>query len=126
MTTSEKALSGYAAAARPVRTDRGLEYAVFARITSSLREVDETDTAMRPALTRAVMDNLGLWRTLASDLRRDGNALPLELRGQLLSLAGFVRRHSYAVMNGQDTIDPLIDINTSIMRGLRGEVETAA
>jgi flagellar protein FlaF len=56
----------------------------------------------------------------------DGNALPVELRAQLISLAEWVRRHSHAVLSGHDGVAPLIDINTSIMRGLRGGVEATA
>ena len=56
----------------------------------------------------------------------DGNRLPLQLRASLLSLAEFVRRHSLAVLGGRASVAPLIDINTSIMKGLRGDVEAAA
>jgi flagellar protein FlaF len=38
----------------------------------------------------------------------------------LLSLAGFSIRHGQAVMAGNATTEPLVDINLSVMRGLRG------
>ncbi len=129
MSKSHKALDGYAAAASSVRTDRGTEYRAFARVTSSLqahKAIDPTDETAFPALAEAVFDNQRLWSLLASGLRRDGNALPIELRVQLLSLAEFVQKHSRAVLRRQDNVEPLIDINTSIMRGLRGVVEAAA
>ena len=50
----------------------------------------------------------------------------MPLRAQLVSLAEFVRRHSLAVLGGRASIAPLIDINTAIMKGLRGNVEAAA
>jgi flagellar protein FlaF len=56
----------------------------------------------------------------------DSNRLPAALRAQLLSLAEFVRRHSMQVLGGRGSVAALIDINTSIMRGLRGDVEEAA
>lgn len=126
MNKSSKALSGYAAAAKPVRTDRGTEYAAFARVTSSLKAVDATDKSAFPALAEAIFDNQRLWSLLARDLRQDGNALPIELRVQLISLAEFVQKHSRSVLRGAESVDPLIDINTSIMRGLRGAQEVAA
>lgn len=126
MNKTQNALSGYAAAAMPVRTDRGTEYAAFARVTSSLKSVDEQDKSAFPALAEAVFDNQRLWGLLARDLSGDANALPIELRAQLLSLAEFVRKHSYAVLGGRASVEPLVDINTSIMRGLRGAVEVAA
>jgi hypothetical protein len=37
-----------------------------------------------------------------------------------------VRRHSLAVLGGRAAVAPLIDINTAIMKGLRGDAEVAA
>ena len=56
----------------------------------------------------------------------EANLLPLPLRATLVSLAEFVRKHSLAVLGGRASVAPLIDINTSIMKGLRGDVEVAA
>jgi flagellar protein FlaF len=119
------ARAGYASAA-PIRSDRAAEYAVFARVTHRLSALDETDRSAFPALAAAVTDNQRLWAALAEDLMGDGNALPVALRAQLIGLAEFVRRHSLAVLSGKASIAPLVDINTSIMRGLRGPAEAAA
>ena len=110
----------------PVRTERGTEYALFAQVTARLKAVDETDLASFPALAKAVADNQRLWGALAEDLMGDANALPVPLRAQLISLAEFVRRHSLAVLGGRAKVAPLIDINTAIMKGLRGNLEAAA
>jgi flagellar protein FlaF len=125
MNYPDTARAGYATA-QSVRTDRDAEYAIFAKITHRLRAVDEDDRSVFPELARAVGDNARLWSALAQDLMQDGNALPVELRAQLISLAEYVRKHSNAVLSGHDKVAPLIDINTSIMRGLRGDVEAAA
>jgi flagellar biosynthesis activator protein FlaF len=116
--------SGYAIAS--VRTDRGTEYALFARVTAGLKSLDESDTAQFPALARAVHDNQRLWSALSDDLLLETNALPTSLKAQLIGLAEFVRRHSGQVLAGRSSVIPLIDINTAIMKGLRGAVELAA
>jgi flagellar protein FlaF len=121
MYPSSQARSAYATA--PVRTARDAEYAIFATVTRALSTADETDY---PGLARAVNDNLRLWGALAEDLMSEGNALPLQLRGNLISLAGFVRKHTMAVLGGRAGVAPLVDINTMIMKGLRGDVEAAA
>ncbi|MFO1210574.1 MAG: flagellar biosynthesis regulator FlaF [Amaricoccus sp.] len=126
MTPNAEARAGYGAAAAPIRTARGAEYAVFARVTGNLRAVEETDKRAYPQLAQAVIDNQRLWSTLAEDLMLETNVLPVALRAQLISLAEFVRRHSLSVLRGQGKVAALIDINTAIMRGLRGEVEAAA
>jgi len=126
MNLHSEARAAYAQAAKPIRTARGAEYAIFARVTHALKAVDETDRRQFPRLAEAVHDNQRLWGALADDLMLDTNGLPVALRAQLISLAGFVFKHSLAVLGGRASIGPLIDINTSIMRGLRGEAEAAA
>ncbi len=131
MNNQNKASSGYAAAVKPTRTDRGMEYKIFAKITHKLKSVDEKDRDRFPELAAAVADNSRLWAALAEDLMSDNNKLSPEMKGQLISLAMFVARHTHAVLSGRESVEPLIDINTSIMRGLRGNggsnsVEAAA
>ena len=120
------ARTAYASAAAPIRTERDSEYAVFARVTSALKSLDETDRRAFPQLAEAVSDNSRLWAALGEDLMGDGNRLPDALRAQLIGLAEFVRRHGMLVLAGKGSVVPLIDINTSIMRGLRGNAEAAA
>jgi flagellar biosynthesis activator protein FlaF len=72
--------SGYAAASASVRTERGAEYAAFARATAGLNGVDERDKTQFPALARAVHDNQRLWGALADDLLLETNGLPAALR----------------------------------------------
>jgi flagellar protein FlaF len=122
MVPSAQARSAYAAAA-PIRTARDAEYTIFASVTSALTAADADDYA---ALAHAVTDNQRLWGALAEDLMNEGNALPDALRANLISLAEFVRKHTMAVLGGRAGVAPLIDINTMIMKGLRGEVEAAA
>ncbi len=126
MNSNHHARSGYRAAATPIRTERDTEYQVFAQVTHRLKALDETDRSNFPQVAQAVFDNQRLWGILSEDLMEDGNALPIELRAQIVSLAEFVRRHSLAVLGGRASVAALIDINTAIMKGLRGEVETAA
>ena len=121
MHSSSQARSAYAAA--PVRTARDAEYAVFASVTHALRAADGADY---PALARAVTDNQRLWGALAEDLMSEANALPVALRANLISLAEFVRKHTMAVLGGRAGVAALVDINTMIMKGLRGDVEAAA
>lgn len=121
-----QARNGYAQAATPVRTDRGTEYAIFAKVTAALAALDEGDRSQFPAVAKAVTDNQRLWSVLADDLMQEENRLPVPLRAQLLGIAEFVRRHSMEVLARRASIAALIDINTAIMKGLRGQVEAAA
>lgn len=109
---------GYGAPA--LRTERDTEYDVISRVTRMLRQANtecrDQDTIL------AVHKNNELWTILAADLAHPENGLPDEVKAGLLSLAMFSLRHGHAVLSGQGNTQVLIDINMSIMKGLRGEV----
>ena len=102
----------------PVRTGRDIEYDAFSRVTRGLQRAMHGEGSV----SQAAAANVELWSTLATDLADDGNGLPVALRGALLSLAIFSIRHAQAVMTGACQAGPLVEVNLSIMKGLRGEV----
>ncbi len=125
MNMNAHAQSAYSNTSTPVRTHRNSEYAIFAKVTHRLRALDETNASEYPRLAAAVWDNHRLWGALAEDLMSDNNMLPVPMRVQLIGIAEFVRKHSMKVLGGKASVGPLVDINMSIMRGLRGEVEVS-
>jgi flagellar biosynthesis activator protein FlaF len=121
MLASLQASAAYSRNSAPVRTARDSEYEVFARITRRLRAAAQQDF---PALVAALHENQRLWATLAEDLASPGNELPDSLRAGLLNLAIFTSRHSNEVLGGRASPDVLVEINTAVMRGLRGDTAT--
>lgn len=121
MPPTDLARRAYARPDAPARDPRAVEYDLFARITRRLSEAWPCRTTDPAALAGAIHENGRLWRTLAADLAEPGNALPQELRARLYWL------HEFSVTHGRKVLaegaDPavLIDINTAVMRGLRGE-----
>jgi flagellar protein FlaF len=87
-------------------------------VTAGLLSAKERGRAHLPALAEALDKNRRLWTTLAQDCADPQNALPEKLRAQIISLAMWVSRHSSSVMQEGDDLDPLIDVNRSIMQGL--------
>ena len=73
------------------------------------------------AVAAALHDNRQLWTVLAADVAEPGNALPPALRAKLFYLYEFTDQHSRKVLAGEASAEVLVDINTAIMRGLRGE-----
>jgi flagellar protein FlaF len=61
-----------------------------------------------------------LWTTLAADVAESDNGLPGPLRAQLFYLYEFAADHSRKILAGSGSVDVLVDINTAVMRGLRG------
>ena len=49
------------------------------------------------------------------------NGYPADLRGRLFYLSEFTRHQTNQILNGAADAQVLIDINTSIMKGLKGE-----
>ncbi|RID90738.1 flagellar biosynthesis regulatory protein FlaF [Gemmobacter lutimaris] len=121
MLASQFARSAYGSPHAPVRSDRQNEYDLFARVTRVLSDAAQHRQTDFPGFAAALNDNLILWRTLAADVSDDGNALPPPLRARLFYLYEFTAAHSRKVLAGQAGTEILVEINTSVMRGLRGE-----
>lgn len=115
------ARSLYSQTDRPTQTPRRVEYDLLARCTKALAEAAGRQPANYPALVKALDDNQRMWSTLAIDVAEDGNGLPAKLRAQLFYLYEFTAKHSRAVREENASLEVLVDINTAVMRGLRGE-----
>ena len=75
-------------------------------------------TGGHPALAAAIHDNRRLWTLLAADVATESNPLPRELRARILYLAEFTRVHSGEVLRNGASVEPLVEVNTAVMRGL--------
>ncbi len=120
MNAAELARSAYSNTKATIRTDRSTEYEVFARITQNLRTATDRGSPGFAALAAALHENRKLWAILASDVALENNPLPPQLRARIFYLAEFTEQHTRKVLAGNTSAEPLIDINTSVMRGLRG------
>ena len=116
----------YGRAQTAARTPRGIEYEVVARVTRRLNAAAARREQDFPAFAEALSENLRLWSTLALDVADPDNALPAALRAQLFYLFEFTEVHSRRLL-GRDGASPdiLVEINTAVLRGLRGEGGTA-
>lgn len=115
--------SAYSSASAPIRTARGTEYDVIARITYQLKTADAKSTDDFPALVNAVQNNNKLWQIFAIDVADKNNSLPKELKAQIFYLAEYTRQHTSKVLARQANVAPLLDINLAILRGLRTGAE---
>lgn len=111
----------YARHEAPTRTFRSVEYDLLAQVTRRLRSAWATRDTNFPGLARALADNQQLWSTFAADVAQPGNGLPAALRARLFYLYEFTAQHSRSILDGKGSVEVLADINTAVMRGLRGE-----
>ncbi len=113
------ARTAYSSAAAPIRTNQSTEYDVFAQITGRMKSAMARGKPGFSQLAAALNDNRRLWVLLASDVADTNNALPEPLRARIFYLAEFTLHHTGKVLDGSGSADVLIDINTTVMRGLR-------
>lgn len=124
MNAHAKAHAAYMTPNMAYKTPRSAEYDVISRITARLRSAINAQPFVFADLAAAMQENRVLWMELATDLASSGNALPTQLRAQLLGLAQFSLRHTEAVLAGRDSAEVLVDINLAILRGLSGKAGT--
>ncbi|MEZ5995131.1 MAG: flagellar biosynthesis regulator FlaF [Hyphomonadaceae bacterium] len=110
-------IKAYQRAATQADTPRDLEYRAFGQATAGLVRVKETKAPVIEVVA-AINENRKLWNVLAADCSLPENKLPLTLRGQIISLAMWVARYSSEVLRDGADVEPLIEINRTMMEGL--------
>lgn len=126
MTAVLLAQTAYQSSRTEIRSDRGTEYDAFAQITRSIQTAASEGRVGFAALARALHENRRLWTILAADVAGKENGLPAGLRAGIFYLAEFTEVQTRKILAGQGNADSLIDINRSVMRGLRGITEGVA
>jgi flagellar protein FlaF len=110
----------YSAPGQPTQTMRSTEYELFSRVTFRMRRANAQGAAGFAALASAMHDNRQLWTALAIDVADKDNQLSPAVRARIFYLAEFTTHHTRKVLAGKASADALVEINTTIMRGLKG------
>ncbi|WP_368185793.1 flagellar biosynthesis regulator FlaF [Aestuariibius sp. HNIBRBA575] len=116
-----QAQQAYAPKNSPFRTGRSAEVQLFGQITNRLRKASQNLPASFPDLVTALHENRRMWHHFAAEVADDDNALPRDLRARLFYLAEFTDHHSRLALKNEADVSLLIEINTSVMRGLNSQ-----
>ncbi len=119
MTPQTLARRAYAQPAAPTRTPRDTEYEAISRITQRLKAAAADKKGDFSAFVQALHANRQLWSVLAKGVSNAHNGLPEELRAKILFLAQFTEQHSSKVLGRTAEVEPLLEINMAVLRGLR-------
>ncbi|HWE45285.1 MAG TPA: flagellar biosynthesis regulator FlaF [Caulobacteraceae bacterium] len=119
-------LQAYQKAAQRVESPRQAEYRLFGEVTRALMEASGADPKDFKTRIEALDWNRRVWSVLANDCAQPSNSLPAAMRAQIISLSLWVSRYSSSVMRGQESFDPLIEVNRAMMQGLGGSPAEAA
>ncbi len=96
---------------------RATEHRLVSEVSRAVAEAWESGlrgAGLMPALHR----NREMWSTFATLCGAPGNALAPELRASIISLALWVDRQTSAVMSGRESVEPLLEVNRSLLDGL--------
>lgn len=112
-------LQAYQNTQRITEDSRTAEYRLFGQVTGALLDVKKAGD-QGPTLVDAIDWNKKLWRTLAADCMDDRNQLPQDVRAKIVSLSLWIAKYSRQVTRNGASLDPLIEVNRTIMQGLKG------
>lgn len=121
MNAHHQAHQAYAQINPGTRSERSIEYDLFARITKKLAANSKESSKNSVEFVSALHENRRLWTVLASAVAEDENMLPSNLRAQLFYLAEFTGQHTSKVLRKEASADILCEINLSIMQGLQSK-----
>ncbi|GER08566.1 hypothetical protein GCM10007972_23920 [Iodidimonas muriae] len=117
--------SAYKQTIRETESPRAIERRLFSKVTAALEALVDEQSPFAPDVMRdrnkALADNLELWGVVLFEAADKGNALPQSLRAQLIGLALFVDRITPDIVEGKSSLEPLINLNRSIIKGLEGD-----
>lgn len=111
-------IQAYQRAVTQAESPRELEYRAFGQATAGLMKLKELSEPPPTLVAEAIDANRRLWNVLSADCAAPENKLPLTLRGQIISLALWVANYSREVLRDGADLDPLIDVNRTMMEGL--------
>lgn len=112
-------LQAYQNVQRTTEDSRSTEYRLFGQVTGALIDAQKAGKNGGP-LVDAIDWNKKLWRTLAADCLDERNQLPQDLRAKIVSLSLWIAKYSRKVTREGASLEPLIEVNRTIMQGLKG------
>lgn len=118
-------LNAYQAALARAETPRAAELRLLGEITGEMMDA-EAQGLKGAMLMQSLHRNRQLWSAFSTDCAAPGNGLPSALRAQIISLALWVDRCTSEVIAGREKVRELIELNRTIMDGLRGAERVAA
>ena len=120
MSKAQLAANGYSNSGERIKDFRTQEYDVIIGVTRELQKLRDDANANFNDIVKVVHKNERLWITIGAQVAADTNALPQNLRASLLYMAKFVSHHSNKVLKKDGDLTILVDLNVSVLRGLKG------
>lgn len=119
------ALNPYASAETEAQPQNELEARALVRTASRLNAIKENFDEKSGELNDALNLNRKLWTVLVSDVCEESNPLPVEIKQNIVNLAYFIFKKTFAIMAkpSPEALGVLIEINMNIARGLNEQTK---
>lgn len=101
-------------------SQRGREYSALSKVTCMMQNHKNNTFGNITNLLIALNKNLKLWTIFASDVGQEKNGLPQNIKSIIFYLFEFTQAETHKIIRGEGDIEALIEINKSVMKGLRG------
>lgn len=117
-------LEAYKTVQKTTMSGREIEAAVLTKGAMLLKECQNVweDNNINAKLDEALKYNQKIWSVFQSELARDDNPLPQEIRNNILSLSAFIDKRIFEIMAfpSSEKLEIIININLNLAAGLRG------
>ena len=119
---SSAAANAYARIANTTSSPRDIEAQALLKAANKLQAIVTNENASSEQISEALMFNRKLWSIFLSDVLRDENQQPLQVRQNIANLGIFVLSQTMALQISPQVehIKPLIEINRNLAAGLSG------
>lgn len=119
--------SAYARVSQATHGPRDLEAHILLKAATRFQAIKDDWANREKDLYEALTYNRKLWIVFYSAMTREDNPLPIEVRQNILNLAGFVFNHTLKLTAEAtpEQLNVLININRNLAAGLRGRAEDA-
>lgn len=118
-------LEAYRTVQKTTMSGRQIEAAVLTKGAMLLKECQNAwgDNNLNAKLDEALKYNQKIWSVFQSELAKDDNPLPHEIRSNILSLSAFIDKRIFEVMAfpSSEKLDIIININLNLAAGLRNQ-----
>ena len=103
------------------KSSKDIEYEMIFQITRNLKNSNKLRSHEYQTFASCISKNRELWAILSADVCSPENKYPSDLKAKIFYLGEFVQGYSSQVLSQNLSIDPLVDINLCILRGLYGQ-----
>jgi len=119
----QNAADAYRKVAKEIASPRDLEASLLLKAAAQLQTIQDSWQDRKTDLNSALHFNRKLWSVFITEVARNDNPLPVEIRQNVATLGVFIMNQTVSILSDpkREALSALININREIAAGLRGQ-----